>query len=159
MATTSDQCALRPDGKLLDASDIIWLNDPDNLTPIPPKSPIVHPFFCGGPPPASMVAGSRQSARVSHPSKHVLDPDNSERPDISKQPCLSQQKRVVIELDSDESDGDCVQVDVGNRNDGATDTEGAVSDTDVDAEMVDSEAVEEAYAATKAMGDADHEVC
>ena len=65
----------------------------------------------------------------------------------------------MIELDSDESDGDCVQVDVGNRNDGATDTEGAVSDTDVDAEMVDSEAVEEAYAATKAMGDADHEVC
>ena len=65
----------------------------------------------------------------------------------------------MIESDSDESDGDCVQVDVGNRNDGATDTEGAVSDTDVDAEMVDSEAVEEAYAATKAMGDADHEVC
>ena len=42
MATTSDQCALGPDGKLLDASDIIWLNDPDDLTPIPPKSPIVQ---------------------------------------------------------------------------------------------------------------------
>ena len=33
---TSDQCALGPDRKLLDASEIIWVNDPDDLMPIAP---------------------------------------------------------------------------------------------------------------------------
>ena len=28
-----DQCALRPDGSLKDASEIVWVNDPDDETP------------------------------------------------------------------------------------------------------------------------------
>jgi len=68
---TSDQCALGPDRKLLDASEITWVNDPDDLMPItpiqqagvdttvlPPKSSVTHPFFCGDPPPAVVIAGS-----------------------------------------------------------------------------------------------------
>ena len=43
---TSDQCVLGPDGNLLDASEIAWVNDPDDL------------IFHGGPPPAIVVAGS-----------------------------------------------------------------------------------------------------
>ncbi|KAF8805039.1 hypothetical protein BYT27DRAFT_7213457 [Phlegmacium glaucopus] len=52
---TSDQCALGPDGTMLEPSEIIWFNDPDDPTPIPPiqqagtfptfppKSPTIHP--------------------------------------------------------------------------------------------------------------------
>jgi hypothetical protein len=167
---TSDQCALGPDGKLLDASEIVWVNDPDDLMPVasiqqavvdatalPPKSSGTHPFF-RGPPPAVMVAGSRRSGRVSRPSKRALDPDNIERPNVSKRPRPSHQKNVVdSELDSDEHDQDCIDND--NDADGGIETE---VDSDHDSEVVntdlDSEAVEEAYASTKAMGDADREV-
>ena len=36
MATTSagDQCALGPDGNLLDTSEIVWVNDPDDPMPV-----------------------------------------------------------------------------------------------------------------------------
>ncbi|KAF8810836.1 hypothetical protein BYT27DRAFT_7091006 [Phlegmacium glaucopus] len=166
---TSDQCALGPDGTMLEPSEIIWFNDPDDPTPIPPiqqagtfptfppKSPTIHPFFHGGPPPATMVAGSRRSTRVSHPSKRVLDPDNSERPNVSKRPRPSCRKNVV-ESDSDEKDED--SVDDGHGDGGAANTEGFVSDANIDSEMLDDlEAVEEAYTATKVMGDTDREVC
>jgi hypothetical protein len=53
-------------------------------------------------------------------------------------------------------------VDDGNGDGATTDAEDAVIDTDVDSELLDDttdfEAVEEAYTATKAMGDADREV-
>ena len=35
----SDQCTLGPDSQLLDASKIIFYNDPDNTTPLPPALP------------------------------------------------------------------------------------------------------------------------
>ena len=66
---TSDQCALGPDGKLLDATEIVWVNDPDDPIPIEPirqadvgdilpsNSSTIHLYFRGGPPPATMVAG------------------------------------------------------------------------------------------------------
>jgi hypothetical protein len=175
---TSDQCALGPDGKLLDASDIVWVNDPDDPPisnePIqevdrdfednlPSSSSTIHRFFRGGPPLATMLAGSRRSKRVPHPSKHILDPDNSERPDVSTwkrpRPSSSHQKNIV-ESNSDENDEDCVD---DGKGDGAAtnlNVQDAVIDTDVDSELVDTdfEAVEEAYTATKAMGDADREV-
>jgi hypothetical protein len=31
-----DQCAVGPDGKLLDADKMTWLNNPDDETPLPP---------------------------------------------------------------------------------------------------------------------------
>ncbi|KAF8803446.1 hypothetical protein BYT27DRAFT_7214747 [Phlegmacium glaucopus] len=147
---TSDQCALGPDGTMLEPSEIIWFNDPDNPTPIPPigpiqqagafphfppKSPTIHLFFHGGPPPVTMVAGSQCSTHVSHPSKRVLDPDNSECPNVLKRPRPSCQKNVV-ESDSDEKDED--SVDDGDG-DGAANTEGF------------------AYTATKVMGNINHE--
>ena len=142
---TSDQCALGPDGKLLDASEIVWVNNPDDPTSLEPIQP------------ATMVAGSCWSKRVSHPSKRILDPDNFECPNVSKQPCPSHQKNTV-ELDSDENDNNCV--DDSNGDGAATNVEDAVINMDVDSEVVDTdfEAVEEAYVATKAMGDTDHEV-
>ena len=180
MATTSagDQCALGPDGNLLDASEIVWVNDPDDPMPVerlepnqqadvegilPSSSSAVHPFFRSGPPPATMVAGSRRSQRVPHLSKRILDPDNSECPDVSKRPrpsLASSRQKYIAKSDSDENDDDCV--DDGNGDGAATDAEDGVIDTDVDSELIDDttdfEAVEEAYTATKAMGDADREV-
>ena len=106
--STSDQCALEPDRKLLDASEIIWVNDPDDLMPIapiqqarvnttvlPPKSSVTHLFFRGDPPPAVMITGSQCSAHVPQPSKYALDPDNVECPDILKWPCPSDQKKKM----------------------------------------------------------------
>jgi hypothetical protein len=37
----TDQCALGPDGKLLDASKIPWYDDPDDPQPIQP-TPVVQ---------------------------------------------------------------------------------------------------------------------
>lgn len=141
---TSDQCALGPNGRLLDTSEIIWLNDPDDLTPLPPSS--THCPF--------MATGSQCSTCIPHPSKHVLDPDDSECPNVLKQPRISQQIHAVVELDSGEKDGESDYVDDGNENGGS-------GDTNVDSETVnvDLEAIEEAYAVTKAMGNADCEVC
>jgi hypothetical protein len=129
-----------------------------NATVLPPtgKSSATHPFFCG-PPPAVMVAGSRCSGHVSQPSKRTLDPDNIERPNVPKRPCPSHQKNVVnSESDSDEHDKDSVD---DTNADGGIKTE---VNSDHDSEVVnmdlDLEAVEEAYASTKAMGNADREV-
>jgi hypothetical protein len=36
----NDQCAVGPDGRLLDASQIQFFNDPDDSTPLPPVLPI-----------------------------------------------------------------------------------------------------------------------
>ncbi|KAM6489570.1 hypothetical protein JOM56_014989, partial [Amanita muscaria] len=173
---TSDQCALGPDGKLLDASEIAWVHDPDDPTPIAPsqqsiaipvlapKVPSVHPFFHGGPAPAIMVAGSRRSGRVSQPSKRVLDPNNAERSDVSKRPRLVSHRNNIVESESDSHDEGCVEgseaiVANGDGDRETTDTEGAGLDTDIESGMVDVEAAEESYAVTKAMGDADREFC
>ena len=72
---------------------------------------------------------------------------------------LAKKKKINSESDSDENNNDYVDDSSGEG--AATNMEDAVIDTDVDSEMVitDFEAVEEAYAATKAMGDTDREVC
>lgn len=36
MTDHGDQAALGPDGKLLDATEIVWYNDPDDAQPIQP---------------------------------------------------------------------------------------------------------------------------
>ncbi|KAF8166041.1 hypothetical protein B0H34DRAFT_832791 [Crassisporium funariophilum] len=91
MSTHRDQCALGPNGELLDESDIVWVNDPDDPTHIAPASlhAPIHPLFTGGSVPALMVAGSRRSTHVSKPSKRLLDPDNFERANGSKRPRAS----------------------------------------------------------------------
>ena len=59
-------CAVGPDGKLLDAKDIEWYEDADSSEPInqaTSSSAAIHPFFRGGPAPAVVVAGARRSGR------------------------------------------------------------------------------------------------
>jgi hypothetical protein len=80
-APDPSQCALAADGSLLDASDIIFYNDPDDLLPLyqPATEPsMVHPFFTGASAPVTTVVGSRRSGCVIRPSTRVTDPDNVE---------------------------------------------------------------------------------
>ncbi|KDR71462.1 hypothetical protein GALMADRAFT_143735 [Galerina marginata CBS 339.88] len=150
-----DQCAVGPNGELLDESKIVWVNDPDDPTPISPAPSLltrVHPFFTGGLVPAVMVAGSRRSGRISKPSKRMLDPDNSERAEGSKRPKAS--RPAILESDTEDNE-DPDDVDEPGA---TTDGDDAANDTDKDSEMADVEAAEEAYAATKAMGDNDRDV-
>jgi hypothetical protein len=153
--TSSDQCALGLDGALLDAEHIAWYNDPDDTVPLPapakPPGQALHVFFSGAAAPAVLVAGSRRSARVSHPSKRLVDPDNAERASSSKRP----RTRKILVYDSEvEGDGDVVE-DMEDVEELAVGSDDATGDTDVD---LDDEA-EEAYASTKAMSDADRKVC
>jgi hypothetical protein len=45
-STTLDQCALRPDGSLKDASEIHWVNDPDDKIPVASGSGEGTKFSC-----------------------------------------------------------------------------------------------------------------
>jgi hypothetical protein len=59
-------CAVGSDGRLKDASEIKWFNDPDDTLPIPVplagSTQPIHPFFTGATSPAALVAGSRRSS-------------------------------------------------------------------------------------------------
>lgn len=165
--SSSNQCAIGIDGKLLDESKIVWYNDADDSVPIAPtgrsaatstqlpstssgpKATTLHAFFNGESTPghasAVFVAGARvarRSSRVSKPSKRVLDVNNAE-PQIesSKRARIARKKLVQSESEDEASISH------------ASDVEG---DTDVD--MVDSISAEDAYASTKAMGDQDRKV-
>ena len=82
MAASSDQCAIAADGSLLDASAIVFYNNPDDETPLPlPNSAstlTLHLFFQGGSAPSQTVAGSCCSGHVTHPSACITDPNNLE---------------------------------------------------------------------------------
>ena len=151
--SSSDQCAVGPDGNLLDASEITWQHDPDDPTPVGPapsvpKPTTLHVFFRGGAAPTVKVAGSRHSVHVPKPSKHVLDADNAEcASGLGSKRRRVSRKRVVESKPEEASEGD--DASGGEANPAATDT---------DVEMTDDAAVEEAYLATKSMGDKDREV-
>ena len=161
-----DQCALAPDGGLLDASAITFYNDVDDDTPLPnpmTTSTPLHPFFQG---PGNVVGGSRRSARVSRPSAHITDPDNVEAPAVPRKRPATRWAKVTDDDDGSEphNESDNAEVSLGDDNDvvmgdaspegGDITTEGEDGGGDTDVEIV-----EEAYRSTKAMGDADRQVC
>ena len=57
----SDQCAVAEDGSLLDASKIMFYNDPNDNNPLP-----------------NLVPESHHSGHVTQPSAHITDPNNLE---------------------------------------------------------------------------------
>ncbi|EDR05966.1 uncharacterized protein LACBIDRAFT_329145 [Laccaria bicolor S238N-H82] len=76
-------CAVDTTGKLLDTSEIVFYNDPDDETPIsgpgaPPKPSSIHPFFSHSAPPSRIIAGAHCSTRTLRPSTRLVDPDNAE---------------------------------------------------------------------------------
>ena len=85
-------CAVGPDGKLLDAADIVWFEDADSSEPInsatTPSGPssmtasnpptAIPPLNHGEPESTVVAAGARRSGRATRPSVRIADPDNAE---------------------------------------------------------------------------------
>jgi hypothetical protein len=100
-------CAIGADGQLLDASQIQFFNDVDDVAPISGPSNMsttatqtaaarpIHPLFTGTHSPAHNVAGSRCTAHVSQPSTKACDPDNAEWSWFTEGPVLSKHKAVT----------------------------------------------------------------
>ena len=145
----SDNCALGTDGKLLDASQIHWFNDPDDDEPMAsvstssttqcPMAQVATTLdsFITNVPPAA-----RRSTRAPRPSTKAIDPNNvinlKRKPSSSAtrkpcRPCLT--SPVHEEDDAIASEPD------------PTDTE---DDNPINPDI--------AYEETKALGDADCEV-
>jgi hypothetical protein len=111
----SDQCAVGPDGKLLDQRAIVWYNDPEDSTPIAVATPALpssalkattlRTFFKDGTTPSSANAildsasGTRRSSRVSKPSKRVLDANNMGLTEMPKRVRVAHNR--VVESDDD----------------------------------------------------------
>jgi len=66
--------AVRPDGTLKDASEIIWSYDADDSIPFPLDSLFgTRPASSCGPAPAMMVAGARWTTHTHRPSQRALE--------------------------------------------------------------------------------------
>jgi hypothetical protein len=167
MATAADQCALGPDGQLLNASEIQFFFDPDDdkpMQPLPPKS-IDHSSSTNNPPidaftvllarPGEMSAaqtGARRSRRVGKPSEKLRDANSTTAapkkhpldPTAASSVVTHRHRRAVV-TDSD----DDVQLDNDDKSNGE----------DVGNHMSTESDAEAAYQETKALGDADRAVC
>ena len=152
MSSNSNQCALAADGTLLDASKIVFYNDPDDDIPLPTGSNNSNLF---------PIVSSRCSGRVTRPSARVLDPNNLEAlvtrkrsatMTVSKDDSVRAARRAKVSMgDEVEDEQDCDDLD-----DEEDDEEVEESMGDEEAETpgsiaTDNEEAEEAYAATKAM--------
>ena len=74
-------CAVGPDGKLLDAKDIVWFEDADSSEPInhaATPSSAMPASSSAATAPDAVAAGARRSGRAIRPSLRVTDPDNAE---------------------------------------------------------------------------------
>jgi hypothetical protein len=173
MAAT-DQCALAADGSLLDASAIIFYNDPDDDIPLPSSnststSTRVHPFFRRSPAPSKIVAGSRRSTRTTRPSARITDPNNLE----ASASAVTRKRSATVTASADESLRAARRTkltDSGNESERNGELDSAEVDADEDDDGLfgnattdeegggDSTNIEQAYSTTKAMGDADRHV-
>ena len=116
-------CAVGPDGKLLDAKDIEWYEDADSSEPInqattpsvttASSSAAIHPFFRGGPAPAVVVAGARRSGHATRPSNRITDPDNAE--------ALSSTTTHKCKASGGMAAGHCINGKVAVNDEGSTD--------------------------------------
>ena len=170
MAASSEQCAVAVDGSLLDVSAIVFYNDPDDDTPLPSSksattSTQVHPFFQGG----SAPAAACHSTRVARPSARVTDPNNLEASTsvvtckrsatttVSSEAivCTTRWAKVTDTVSDEDEKSDDADVNLEDEI-GLAD---AMSEEEDPANSSDVQAAEEAYQSTKAMGDADQQVC
>jgi hypothetical protein len=146
---SSDNCAIGHDGKLLDASEIEWFDDPDDDKPMASATTsstaqrqrstmTLDSFVTKGP------LAARRSNRTVRPSTKLVDPNNAmglkrKRSNTS----LANPSRRLRQAPSEHEEDHTTEPD-------STDTEAEVDDP------VDPDA---AYEETKALGDADRAVC
>lgn len=148
-------CAIGTDGKLLDASEIKWFNDPDDDEPMGPVATSstvqssLDSFFTTAPLPAPPPP--RRSDRIPRPSTKAIDPDNAmaakrKTSDVSTSKPNRRLRQASLEHEEDRAtEPDATEA---NLSDG--------SDTEDDDDPVNPG---EAYEEIKALGDADRKVC
>ena len=149
----SDNCAVGSDGKLLDASQIVWFNDPDDDEPMAPattssmaqaaqrqastsRTATTLDSFISKVPPAT-----RRSTRAPRPSTKAIDPDN-----------IMAHKRKASNTAAGKPSCRPRHPSPDDEEDEATEPDPTDS---VDDDLVDPDA---AYKETKALGDADRKV-
>ncbi|KAJ7236161.1 hypothetical protein C8J57DRAFT_1530264 [Mycena rebaudengoi] len=149
----SEQCAVGPDGKLLDAKTIVWYNDPDDAQPLPTAPTSTIPSFFG----------PRRTGRVSVPSARVTDPDNAEKGKRKAAAALpnprstARSRSAPSDTEETEHEEDVHMSDANTTEDGATE-DGATEDGEEADEAEEEEDPMTAYLKTKAFGEADLEV-
>jgi hypothetical protein len=141
----SDSCAVAPDGTLLDASQILWFNDPDDNKPMVTATSLtaqhhipatmLDSFFTKVPPAAC------RSTHASRLSTKAINPNNLIA--LKRKPSITAMAKPSCRSHHDSPD---------REEDKATEPE--LTDTDDD-NSVNPDA---AYKETKALGDADHKV-
>ena len=144
----SDNCAVGSDGNLLDASQIVWFNDPDDDQPIAPtfssaqhqasvsRTVTTLDSFVTKVPPAAC-----QSTHAPHPSTKAIDPDN-----------IMALKRKSSNTEAGKPSSHPRHASPDHEEDEATEPDPMDGEDD---NLVDPDA---AYEETKALGDADREV-
>jgi hypothetical protein len=152
----SPDCAVGSDGKLLDASQITWYNDPDDDEPMAPTtaatttavqrnlSATTLDSFLSKAPAAENMAESRRSTRAIRPSMKVVDPDNAMA--LKRKPSRSTTAKPARRLRQVSPSPDL------------TDSNDEPVPTDNEEDNIPTEP-DDAYEQTKALGDADREVC
>ena len=162
---TSNGCALGSDGKLLDASEIVWHYDADDDEPMAsataPSTGQPQPGHSA----TTLDLFVRRSGRAARPSTKLIDPDNamalkhkaSDNPNPNpscrpRQASPEHGEDKVTDPDITEPDASPATV---PEEDKADTTEPDCTDT----EEVVSVNPDDAYEETKALGDADRKVC
>jgi hypothetical protein len=83
-------CAVGPDGTLLDASKIVWYNDADDDAPLSTAKGLANRL------PSPKIASSRRPQRTVRPSAKASDPNNAESSKAPKRkPEDAQQARRI----------------------------------------------------------------
>ena len=140
----SDNCALGTDGKLLDASEIIWFNDPDDDEPMASTATsstnqrqvatTLDSFI------TAVQPAARRSTRAPRPSTKAIDPDN-----------IMNHKRKPSDTATGKPRRPCYTSPVREEDD-------ATEPNPTDTEDEDPVNPDIAYEETRALGDADREV-
>jgi hypothetical protein len=141
--------ALRPDGTLKDASEILWSYDEDESLPFP-LDDAPTPSSSGSHAPATMVASVRRTTRVIRPSQRALDAAEMS----SSIPASAGVKRKARADDSElDSRATRKAIEGFDDSDGSEDAPPTEVTTEPEPEPDDDD-----YESIKAMADADNHV-
>ena len=138
--------ALRPDGTLKDASEILWHYDEDESIAFPLDSTSIHPSSSGNHSPAMIVPDVRRSSRILRPSQRALaaaETCSSTTASTGMHPGVKRKARG----DASEPDPCSSSKVINNLDDNDSSEGGALTEPDDD------------YDSIQAMADADNQVC
>ena len=156
----SDNCAVGPDGQLLDASKITWYNDPDDDIPMAPMTATL-PSMVQGPSVTTLdsfvtkvAPAAHRSACAPRPSAKVIDPDNAMtlKCKASNTGSTNPSRRRCQASPESESE------EATEPDPTPTDTEDEPDPTDIEDDDEDLIDPNTAYEESKVLGDADREV-